>query len=265
MEIYDGQRHELTRRTLEHMVRAVSAATAERHPFPHVIIDGLFPFEIYREMLVLLPPRPLYEAFQYEKNARGGQSTRERFQLTNASIDRMSGRQRSLWLAVRDTLGSPAFRAAVFQQLRSGLAIRFGIAEDKAAGTPGYPLPELFRETSGYSIKPHPDTRKKLVTMQIALASDRTQEHLGTQFFRRSLNPAHMLREPRGFEVVKQAPFLPNTGYAFSVINNLRLKSWHGRTTLVGNTGIRNSILNIWYASAEDANPDLVKEYYRAA
>jgi hypothetical protein len=97
------------------------------------------------------------------------------------------------------------------------------------------------------------------------LPADDSQKDLGTEFYRRSLNPMHLFREPRGFEVVKQAPFLPNVAYAFAVINALTLKSWHGRTTLEGDTGVRNTILNIWYARAEDANADIVKDYYRAA
>ena len=107
-------------------------------------------------------------------------------------------------------------------------------------------------------IKPHPDMRKKVVTMQIALPSDDGQKHLGTEFYRRSFNPLHLLREPRGFEVVKQPPFLPNVAYAFAVINALTLKSWHGRTTLGGQVGVRNTILNIWYAEAAQANGDIV-------
>jgi hypothetical protein len=127
-----------------------------------------------------------------------------------------------------------------------------------------YPLPELFRETAGYVIKPHPDTRRKVVTMQIALPPDASQRDLGTEFYRRSWNPLALLREPRSFETVKRAPFLPNVAYAFVVINSLWLKSWHGRTTLRAGIGVRNTILNIWYADAKDANPDLVAQYYRA-
>jgi hypothetical protein len=98
--------------------------------------------------------------------------------------------------------------------------------------------------------------------MQIALAIDEQQESLGTQFYRRSYNPLSLLREPRGFEVVKVAPFLPNAAYAFVVLNTLSLKSWHGRTTLPSLPGGRNTILNIWHEKPEHGHPDVVEDHY---
>jgi hypothetical protein len=265
MEIHDELRREIKSHALAHMVKAIRRAPEEHEPFPHVIAHEIFPPEVYREMLALLPDVSLYEAFSYEKHATNGTSNRGRFKLTDDEISRLGGRQRSLWLGVRDALGAPEFKAAVFSKLRAGLAFRFGVSPAQAAEVPAFPLPELFRETSGYSIKPHPDTRKKVVTMQIALPKDNKQEDLGTEFYRRSLNPLHLFREPRGFEVAKKAPFLPNVAYAFAVINAIKLKSWHGRTTLHAETGERNSILNIWYANAAHANPDIMAQYYSAA
>ena len=246
------------------MVAAVERSAADSDPFPHVIVAGIFPDDLYQELLAKLPAAGEYEPFAYEKHSTDGASNRGRFVLTDASINQLRDRQRSLWLGLRDAMGDPQFKKAVFHKLRAGLAFRFGLPEE-AAEVPAFPLPELFRETKGYSIKPHPDTRRKVVTMQIALPSDDSQSALGTEFYRRSLNPLHLFREPRGFEIVKQAPFLPNVMYAFMVINALTLKSWHGRTTISGETGVRNTILNIWYADAADANPDLVERFYKQA
>jgi hypothetical protein len=253
-------------RAVDHMVQAVQDTVFEDEPFPHCIISNLFPCDLYAEMVDSLPEKSLYEPASYEKHAVAGASNRDRFNLTDKCLETLGrGRPRALWLGVRNALGSADFKAAVFTKLRGGLAIRFGKPADEAAHAEAYPRPELFRETKGYMIKPHPDTRKKVVTMQIALPSDDSQADLGTEFYRRSLNPMHLFREPRGFEIVKQSPFLPNMAYAFVVINSLTLKSWHGRTTLRTETSVRNTILNIWYANPADANPDLVRETRRVA
>jgi hypothetical protein len=100
--------------------------------------------------------------------------------------------------------------------------------------------------------------------MQIALPADDTQRDLGTEFYRLSMNPLSLAREPRGFEIAKRAPFLPNAAYAFSVLNTLTWKSWHGRTTLEASSGVRNSLLNIWYEKPEFGNPEVIMEHYHS-
>jgi hypothetical protein len=96
--------------------------------------------------------------------------------------------------------------------------------------------------------------------MQIALPRDESQRELGTEFYRRSLNPLTLTRAPHGFVIARTMDFLPNTAYAFSVLNTFRLKSWHGRSTIPASLGERNSILSIWYEKAADANTDLIDE-----
>jgi hypothetical protein len=253
----------LRQQIVEHLVRVVNAAPLNAEPFPHFVVEGFFPAEVYERLLASLPSPEIYEAFDYDKHQQDGESNRRRFQMGNAWLDRLSGETRVFWYSVRSALGSDEVKLAVFGKLAPGLAFRYGVSGDQAKDLPGYALPELFHETQGYSIKPHPDTRKKVVTMQIALARDASQEDLGTEFYRRAANPLAWLREPRGFEIVKRMPFRPNTAYAFSVLNTFTLKSWHGRTAIAGQWGERNSLLNIWYEKAEHTNLDLVHETSR--
>ena len=100
--------------------------------------------------------------------------------------------------------------------------------------------------------------------MQIALPTDRSQKDLGTEFYRRAIRPSSWLREPRGFDIAKRMPFLPNAAFAFVVLNGIGLKSWHGRTMIEGQeTGegtARRSILNIWYDNVENACTDIADE-----
>jgi len=260
----DPLSEEIRRASVKHMVEAVDRAWVDEQPFPHFLVEGLFPDEVYGELLASLPDPSLYTPVSYERHAHRGVSNRSKFGLTGDYISQLAHRQRALWSAVRDALGSPEFRLAVFKRLAFGLAKRYGTDGADVEHTPAYALPELYRETKGYRIKPHTDTRRKVVTMQIALPPDNRRPNLGTEFYRRNWSPLAFLREPRGFEIVKQSPFLPNMAYAFVVLNTLRCKSWHGRTTLRAEAEVRNSILNVWYAKPEEGNREIVDRYYRA-
>jgi hypothetical protein len=243
------------------MVESVCASTAQTDPFPHVIVGDFFPSDVYDDLLDALPPDEQYEKFGYAKfHAKDGSSNRRRFGMEDKWLDRLPTAQRSLLYAVRQALGSNLVKRAVFAKVSAGLAFRFGMPESEASDLDGYALPELFREFACYRIKPHPDTRRKVVTMQISLPRDNSQPQLGTEFYRRSLNPVHLMREPHGFEVVKCTPYVRNSAYAFSVLNKITWKSWHGRSTLPANDVVRNTILNIWYTNEADANRDVYRQ-----
>lgn len=249
------------RSVLCHFLASLESARVELEPFPHFFMESCFPDEVYQELVGRLPATEFYEQGDYSKHfSESGVVTRGRFRLGNSSLEQLSSEQQRLLDAVRSVLASDAVKRSVFRKLQSGLAHRFRCPPDSAENLPGFALPELYRETSGYRIAPHPDTRKKIVTMQISLARDESQAGLGTEFYQRSMRPSAWLRDPKGFEIVKTMPFLPNAAYAFSVLNTVRIKSWHGRSQLPESAGTRDSILNIWYAKAEQGNQDLLRD-----
>lgn len=251
----------LRKRCLDHLASALAATPLMIDPFPYFVVRGFFPNDVYDTLLRSLPDLSNYEAFDYEKHqGTGGESNRRRFELSNARLECLDPQRQSFWRTMRSVAGSPELKRLAFEKLAPGLAYRYAIDPRHVAALPGYALPELFRETAGYAIKPHPDTRRKVVTMQIALPHDESQRELGTEFYQRSRNPLSLTRAPRGFNIARRMDFLPNTAYAFSVLNTFRLKSWHGRSTIPACLGERNSILNIWYEKAADANPDLIEE-----
>jgi len=64
---------------------------------------------------------------------------------------------------------------------------------------------------------------------------------------------------------VKCTPYVRNSAYAFTVLNDITWKSWHGRSTLPANNVVRNTILNIWYRNQADANQDIYRQPAEAA
>ena len=108
--------------------------------------------------------------------------------------------------------------------------------------------PVINRDRDGFWMKPHPDKRKKVVTMQLYCPADLRQEALGTTLYRASfkglLHVGSCCLEP-----VKTIPFLPNVGYAFVVLkayHSLTRMSWHGRPPIRTDQP-RISILNTFF------------------
>jgi hypothetical protein len=232
---------------LVHLLTRLSSVSCEEKPFPHFFAENIFPAHIYEAMLANLPALEIMRPMGERHRNGDGSFNRYQTPLRQKLYDEMNAEQAALWSGVHQAISAPEFKIAVFAKLKSGLSFRYSVPPQQASKIPGYPRTTLIREFEGYSIAPHPDTRKKVVTMQFALPADHSQADLGTTFYQRTLAPADWLSVPRGFRTAKQMPFIPNCCYGFSVLNTLTLKSWHGREEVKSEQGVRNSLLHIYY------------------
>jgi hypothetical protein len=228
----------------EFIAQAVASIEAADHfsfPFPHIVFRNFFPADFYRDLVRSIPTQG------YDPITDTG--TRMALRLYGENIEKIDPELRSAWAAVSNMLTSKEVETAIRIKLNDGLEIR--ARGDKVPSADDLNLvakPVLYRDLDGYQIKPHPDTRKKVVTMQLYCPTDTSQEALGTTLYRASLKGL-MHIDSYCLEPVKTIPFLPNAGYAFVVLkayHSLTKTSWHGRPAIKTDQP-RISILNTFY------------------
>jgi hypothetical protein len=239
---------EVSYRILKHLLSQIERTPALDAPFSHIYLENVFPPDIYEQLLNHLPEVGRYNgSAERYYNSDNGAFVRWMFKLTPELLATLPAEQHDLWSGIAAALTAPELKRAMYTKLRRDLAYRYGVPEAEVGNLAGYSRPTLYRETAGFEIPPHPDTRKKIVTMQLYLPAGRDQLDLGTALYRRKL-----LAWPFGgwrsrFEKVKQFVFQPNSAYAFVVNNTLTHKSWHGRELLPSDAGVRNTLLNTFY------------------
>lgn len=222
-----------------HLAGVVAATPLESEPFCHFYTAQFFPPDMYAAILANLPAPGLYSPINLKKWARAdGTSTRDQCYLTPATMARMPSGGASLWSTIADAASSDTFKRAVFAKLAPDMAERFGRPAGEVPALECTCEVVLNRDTEDYRIKPHPDGLNKYVTLQAYLPADAAMVDLGTALYRRRRG----LVGDR-FEEVKRFPFLPNSAYAFAVLENGERTSWHGRETLSGFKGVRNSLM----------------------
>jgi hypothetical protein len=227
---------------LDHVLKAISGAEVCEQPFCHFYVRDVFPSDVYAEILSSIPSPELYHALNLKAWSRpGGESTRDRLFLSQASLSHLPKAMREFWTAIAHVVTSQPVKRLIFDKLAKDLALRFEVPADAVHDIEAYPRAVLFRDTEGYRIKPHPDGGNRIITMQYYLPEDRSQEDLGTSLYVEQPLTKRLFGER--FKEVKRFPFLPNSAYAF-VVNTLPGRtSWHGRETIAPGRGVRNTIL----------------------
>jgi hypothetical protein len=230
------------RRVLECATNSVLNAEAFRKPYPLIRFRDFFPADFYARLVQRFPEVDRFAGLN-------GDGTRREYALYDERSDPGSDESRTLWGIVRRVLASQEIASALREKLDEGFRIR-----SKRSGetwpVPMHPRPVLYTDLNGYAIKPHPDTRRKVLTMQIYLPSDDSQRELGTAIYK--VSPMGIFAwKSYGLVKDKTVPFLPNSGYAFVVIHpaySLLRSSWHGREAInVPVERPRLSILNTYY------------------
>jgi hypothetical protein len=228
-----------------HAVASIENADHFSLPFPHIVFRNFFPADLYRDLIRNVPTQG-YEPIT-------GTGTRMALRLYGENLARIDPALRPAWTAASAMLTSKEVEQAIRNKLRDGLEIR--ARGDKVSGADDLKLvakPVVYLDKDGYQIKPHPDTRKKVVTMQLYCPADSSQEALGTTLYQASLKGLFHVGS-YCLEPVKTIPFLPNVGYAFVVLkayHSLTKMSWHGRPPIKTDR-TRMSILNTFYSSED--------------
>ena len=245
--------NEVSLRILEHLLQRIAVTPAIDEPFSHIYLEQVFPEDIYEQMLCHFPDPKLYQpAAERHYNTGRDQFVRSMYLLTPAKLTCLPSEQQECWRAVAAALTAPELKQAMYAKLGKDLAFRYSVHQSHAGELAGYSRPTLYRETAGFEIPPHPDTRKKIVTMQLYLPRDHSQLDLGTALYKRKLLGWPLGTWHQRFQKVKQFPFQPNSGYAFVVNNKLTRKSWHGRERLPAGAGVRNTLLNTFYETPRE-------------
>jgi hypothetical protein len=239
-------------RVLEHLVGRIADTPALDDPFGHFYLTDVLQADVYAQLLAHFPDPGRYVPAAERHYKSDGGFVRSQLPLTVGVLDTLPSAGRELWRGLAAALTDPALKRAVFTRLAPDLAYRYAVPLDQAGDLPGFSRPTLYREIDGFEIPPHPDTRKKVVTMHLYLPADLSQVGLGTALYRRRPLALPVGPWPRRFARVKQFEFRPNSGYAFVVNNTLLKKSWHGRERLPAGAGVRNTLLNTFYASPRD-------------
>ena len=241
------------RRALAHLLDRVHRSPAWDEPFGHLYLEEVLPQDLYACLLTRLPAPGLYCPAAARHHAEGeAHYTRSMFTLTPDNLAALPAEQQELWRGIAAALTAPELKQLVYAKLARDLCFRYGVNRSAVPELAGFARPTLYRETDGFEIAPHPDTRKKVVTMHLYLPADRSQLDLGTALYRRRLLAWPFGSWHKRFVKVKQFAFQPNSGYAFVVNNTFRRKSWHGRERLRDGAGARNTLLNTFY---EDPRP----------
>ncbi|MFN7986737.1 MAG: hypothetical protein U0529_04635 [Thermoanaerobaculia bacterium] len=229
-------------RLLESLLAALDRAEVHERPFAHVILRGAIPPDLFAELRALLPATEVYLPDNPKKYGRpDGSVARVLLPLDGQGLSSLPERSRSAWGGVAAALASPELKERVFRLLARDLSRRFRVPPGRFDAIEAHPRPSLVRDFPGYWIEPHPDTRAKVVTLQLYLPSAGSPADLGTSFYR--LRPWRFPRTGRFLEEFRRAPFEPGSGYAFAV----GPFSWHGVERIREGSGPRDSILLFYF------------------
>ncbi len=238
LELRPGNRRLAVENLRDFIAASVDAASSFDAPFTHLVLDNVFPEEVYAQMLANMPEANDYRPMHGRSKGHDladGTHTRVKIDLFPEYIRHLPPQKRAVWDIVGRALCSRPVRDAFVRRLAPALERRFGGAY---ATTGMYPIPILTRDIPGYLITPHTDTRWKGITVQLYLPRDASTSHIGTIF--------HKKLPDGSLPKTKQMKFSPNTGYAFAVGTD----TWHSADAVGPEVRTRDSILLTYFVDA---------------
>jgi hypothetical protein len=191
----------------------VANAQLNLFPYPHFYIRDIFPDDFYRELQANLPDPADMAPIEKVRPVKG---YKERFvmELGGEQVAALPEAKRNFWNGLNAWLVSNRFGELVISRFGPLINQRFQNAQMKL-----YDEALLIEDITNYSLGPHTDSPRKVMSFLFYLPKDESQRHLGTSIY---VPKDRSFRCPGGphyphanFERMSTMPFLPNSLFAF--------------------------------------------------
>jgi len=203
------------RSVLRHISQRVQSTKTELMPFPHLVVDDVFPKEYYQEVIKNFPTgatlRPIGETGRVPLNQY---KERHTVLFEEEDFSRLTPLQNTFWREFASWMYTDQFVSIFLGKFSQELEPRFSkiIEAEKILKLKGDAL--IVSDKSNYAIGPHTDAAHRLVSFLFYLPQDDSMRDLGTSVYRpKNPNftcwggPHYSFDE---FERVKTIEFVPN-------------------------------------------------------
>jgi hypothetical protein len=244
----------------EHLIYQILNAPVRDYPFPHAFIENVFPNDYYQDMLINLPPISGYLPIHDTGNVSGAKaqgllySSRYITDVSDLAKRGVPEHLVSFWNELSNSLLSERFLRTILFKFSAAYKERFSNPFNSQ-----FKLSSelrLVRDFEDYSIGPHTDTPKKVVSLLFYLPKDWEYEKLGTSIYIPKDPSVTCIGGPhygfKGYKRIFTAPFIPNSMLMFFKTP----KSFHGVEKITDKAVERNVMLYNIYC---DPVPELLK------
>lgn len=192
-------------------------------PFPHFYLQDVFPPLFYKQLISNLPPASAMLPMDQVRLVSG---YKERFalELNDKYLSRLPAAQHEFWRDFASWFTSNDFASILLRKFAAQIKARFSNQDNVRFYFDSY----LVQDITNYSIGPHTDSPRKVISALFYLPQGTDQISLGTSIylpkqanFTCEGGPHH---DFANFTKLYTVPFLPNSAFVF-VKNN---QSFHG-------------------------------------
>jgi hypothetical protein len=196
-----------------HLAYAIGNAAIRPYPYPHLYIENAFPDDVYTTILQNLPAREELAPIAQKRPVTGYE---ERFVMCfdDDSLSEINEKRREVWLALRHAFMGGLVGTVTMAKFASYVRQRF----NDPSKVDFYNELLLVQDNTNYSIGPHTDSPRKVITALFYLPSDNSQEKLGTSIYlpkQPFTCPGDRHHKFDNFTRLKTMPFKPNSAFFF--------------------------------------------------
>ncbi len=211
---------EATRAAFEHVWKKIERCDVAVNPFPHVVIDEIFPWDYYRRMQDMFPQEAELTPLSETGRTTGDAYKQRLVALFNDEhFGRLDPERRAFWLEFGKWMYSDEFIGMVTRRFLPWCANRLSQIYERSGRMRVRSDALLVSDRTEYAIGPHTDAPHRLITFLFYMPEDMRYRDLGTSIYRHK-DPAFFC--PGGphygfedFEYMSTVEFIPNRLLSF--------------------------------------------------